>query len=130
MDKRKLLKYIVFLMFVIFLANNIALKFYWYYSISWFDMLMHFLGGLWVGLFFSYIFYDKNPFFKQLLTVILCVLSVGILWEIFEFFIGAIAHDPFSIRDTTSDIFFDLAGGLFAIFYCLKKTMPAKSSIV
>ena len=117
-------------MFFIFFTNNVILKFYWYYSIWWLDMLMHFLGGFWVGLFFVYVFYNKNTFSKQLLAVIFCVLLFGILWEFFEFFMNVIAHDSFDILDTLSDIFFDLAGGFSAIFYCYKKIMPTSSSAV
>lgn len=122
MDRKMLLKYIVFLMFFIFFANNVILKFHWYYSIWWIDMPMHFLGGFWVGLFFLYIFYDKNQFFKYFLTILLCVLLIGILYEVFEFFVfNEIGKDPFNTLDTASDIFFDLSGGLCAILYLWKR---------
>lgn len=130
MNRKKLLQHLVFLMFFIFITDLLAKGFYWYYSISWFDMLMHFLGGFWVGLFFLYVFYDKNQFSKKLLAVILGVLLIGVLWEVFEFFLNVIAHDTFSIADTLSDIFFDLVGGFLAIFFYFKKIMPVASNTV
>jgi hypothetical protein len=47
-----------------FVADLAATKFFWYYSISWFDMLMHFSGGLWVGLFFSLVFFAPRHLFS------------------------------------------------------------------
>jgi len=130
MDKKKLLKWIVCLMFLMFLANQVALKFYWYYSIWWFDILMHFSGGFWVGLFFLYVFYDKYSALKKFLFVISCVLLIGILWEFFEFFMNLISTEVFSLSDTALDVFFDLFGGTFAIFYFSKRTMLFSNSPV
>ena len=85
-------------------------------------MPMHFLGGLWVGLFFLYGFYDKNEFFKQFVVVLAWVLCIGVLYELFEVYThNYIAQDPFNTLDTLSDIFFDLSGGLCAILYLWKK---------
>ncbi len=128
MDKQKLFKRIVFLMLFIFLANNVALELYWYYSIWYFDMLMHFLGGLWEGLFFIYVFYVRKQILTHLFSIILFVLLIGILYEVFEFFLSVISHDPFSILDTTSDIFFDLLGGSFAILYFFKRITSIKEN--
>ena len=122
MDEKKLLKYLAFLMLFIFLADLTAKKFYLYYSIESFDMFMHFFGGGWVGLFFIYLFLKKNPAFPSALKIMLGVLAIGILWEFFEFFTSNyIGQDSFDILDTSSDIFFDIVGGLSAIFYCSKR---------
>ncbi|OGI46772.1 hypothetical protein A2121_00185 [Candidatus Nomurabacteria bacterium GWB1_40_6] len=132
MDRKKLVKHLVFLMFFIFIADILAQKLHWYFSIWWFDMLMHFGGGFWVGLFFIWFFSIKDlPIFqlsfekidfKLILKVLLFVLFFGILWELFEVFVhNYIAQDPFSVLDTTSDIFFDFGGGLCAILYLWKK---------
>ena len=88
-----------------------------------------------MGLFFIWFFSIKDlPIFqlslekadfKLIMKTILFVLSFGILWEFFEIFThNYIAHDPFNILDTTSDIFFDLAGGVSAILYYLKNIIP------
>src|SRR3989344_6115892 len=59
MDRKKFFKRIVYLIFFIFIVHFFANKFYWYSSIWYFDIIMHFLGGLWVGLFF--IWFKKKP---------------------------------------------------------------------
>jgi hypothetical protein len=126
MAYKKPLVLIVFLMFFVFFIDKLADKFYWYNSIWYLDMIMHFLGGLWVGLFFIYIYYyraSKNLVFK----IIFSVLLVGISWEIFEFItFNMIGRTPFDYLDTLADIFFDLSGGLLAILYLFKKIMPTK----
>lgn len=123
MNREKLLKHLVSLMFFVFLLDFLAKQFHWYFSVWYFDMLMHFLGGFWVALFFLYVFYDRNPFLKKLLVVILGVLFIGILWEFFEIYLNVISGEFFSISDTLSDIFFDLSGGLCAILYIWKRLL-------
>jgi hypothetical protein len=148
MDRKKLLKILFYLMFLIFIANFLTLKFYWYSSIWWLDMPMHFLGGFWEGLFFIWFFSIVDfPFlklsldmmdFKLVYKTVLFVLLIGILWEFFEFFVNNyIGHDLFNTLDTISDIFFDLVGGTFAVFYFffyfskkIKRIMPTEKNII
>jgi len=114
-------------MFFIFLANFFALKFYWYSLIWYLDIIMHFLGGFWIGLFFLYIFskgkqlsFNLNLFFKLLLVGLL----VGLLWELYEFYLNIVAGTLFNLNDTLSDLFFDLLGTAVSLFYFLKIIMP------
>ena len=134
MDRKKLLRHLVFLMFFIFLADILAKQFYWYFSIWYFDILMHFLGGIWLGLFFLWFFSIKNlsslkwllnfDGFQFVYQTVLFVLFIGVLWEFFEFYtINYISQESFNVSDTISDIFFDLAGAFTAIFYFLRKIM-------
>ena len=122
MDKKKFLIRLIFLIFFIFLLNYLAMKFYWYSSIWYFDMPMHFLGGLFLGLSIIWILSYKNLSLelslKLIFKILLGVLVIGVSWEIFEIlFNNIIAQMPFNTLDTISDIFFDLAGGTFAIFF-------------
>src|SRR4051812_43487253 len=120
MDKRKLLKAIIILMIFIFSVDTIMVKFHWFFTIWWSDMPMHFLGGLWVGLFFIYVIYTRNLFMQKFAMVVSCVLLMGIFWEAFEFLaFNHIGKDSFNILDTLSDVFFDVSGGLCAILYVL-----------
>lgn len=123
MDQKKLLKWIIGVMFLMFLANNLAWKFHWYYTIWWFDVLMHFSGGFWVSLFFLYVFGGKYSTFKNFIVVISSVLVVGILWEFFEAYLNVLSLDSFDWGDTSSDVFLDLFGGSVAILYFHKKIM-------
>ena len=52
----------------------------------------------------------------------MCVFLIGFFWEIFEILVDkSITQDSFNILDTTSDMFFDLAGGGLSIIYFLKR---------
>ncbi len=127
-QQKKLFYEAAWLVFSIFMLNSLASYFYWYASIWWFDMPMHFLGGLWIGLlslsvlgtskFFPKL--KKATFFKICLSTILLVLLIGLFWEIFEYsvqgFLGLVLANPL---DSLSDVMFDLAGGLSACVYAL-----------
>ena len=122
MNRKNLLKHLVFLMFFIFVLDLVGVSLYWDYSTWWFDMVLHFFGGFWVGLFFIYVFYIRKQILKPFFHIIIFVLLIGILWELFEFYANNyIGKSPFDIIDTLSDIFFDLSGGLCAILYLWKK---------
>ena len=85
---------------------------------------MHFLGGFWLGLAFLWFLLKENLSFALILKIILGVLFVGILWEIFELlFNNIVAQNPFNILDTSSDLFFDISGGLCAILYIWRKQL-------
>ncbi|MCU0660251.1 MAG: hypothetical protein MUD00_01380 [Candidatus Pacebacteria bacterium] len=113
----------------IFLINYAAMTFYWYGAIWWFDMLMHFLGGFWLGLsaIWVYFYRGKTPrqdmsFRKALLISLVAIAAFGVSWEFFEFGIDRlITFAPHNWLDTTSDIFFDLAGGIVAALLLVRK---------
>ena len=104
---------------VIVVVNFIATMLHWYYFIWWFDMPMHFLGGVFtalIGMTFGFRFiartYHRDPH-HALFSVILLVLVVGVGWELYEVLMQSISGTKFvTAVDSVSDIFFDLAGGL------------------
>jgi CDP-diglyceride synthetase len=130
-NKRKLLIRLTSLVFFIFVINTLANKFYWYSSIWYFDMPMHFLGGFWLALVLIYLFPLSDSSFKSIYKIILGVLFIGVLWELFElFFKNYVAQNPFNGLDALSDIFFDLAGGFTGVFYFFKRIMFKEESKV
>ena len=139
MDRKRLVKHLVFLMFFIFIVNLSAQQFHWYFSVWYFDMFMHFLGGFWVGLASLYFFFSASESFGLsleskaltgiILKILLCVLFIGIGWEIFETSIDkVIVQNSFNVLDTFSDILFDLTGGATTVFYFLKRIMLQSKS--
>lgn len=131
MERKKLLKKILFLILFIFFLNLLANKFYWYVSIWYFDMIMHTLGGIWLA--FSVIFvlniqdFSRKIFFK----IIFGVFLVGLGWEIFEFGVDEIIlKNPFNTKiDTLSDLVCDTFGGLIGIFYYFKHSLKDRIKI-
>ncbi len=129
MDRKKLVKYILFLMFLIFAGHLLATKFYWYYSIFWFDMVIHFLGGFWVALFFIWFLQLKDTFSPSAKQILLYVFAVAVLWEIFQYFVNNVMGlTPFRPLNTFSDICFGVAGGLAAYFYVSRKKIMLKGT--
>lgn len=124
MNRKKLGVRVVSLILFIFVLNLIAMKFYWYFSIWWFDMPMHLLGGLWLGLVFIWFLRLKDLSFSTIVKIILGVLLIGIAWEVFEIIVNkTIIQNPFNTLDTISDVCFDLAGAFISILYFAKRIM-------
>lgn len=131
-NPRNSLKKLLFLNIIaIFFVNVIASLLYWYYSIWWFDMPMHFWGGVFIVFGVVYFFYITSKSTessvlivstKRLLQIFAYALTIFILWEVFEYIVNektrALIISPI---DSTSDIFFDLAGGAFSVIYLIKK---------
>ena len=127
MEKKILLKRVFTLVVFILIANILAGKFFWYSSIWYFDMIMHFLGGLWLSfvLVYVYLFVLKKEiksYVQMAFFIIISALIIGILWEIFEVVVSALTtSDKFNVLDTASDIFFDLSGAIAGSVYFLTK---------
>jgi hypothetical protein len=87
-----------------------------YWSLWWFDILMHFLGGLLIGLAsaWAYVFVFKKGTRGLIRATLLSVLIVGIFWELYEVYIGIqVTHEPY-VWDTSVDIILDLIGAYLA----------------
>ena len=95
-------------------------------------MIMHFLGGFWLGLILFWVFSIQEVSLKLIFKMILCVLLVSISWEIFEMIVGRIIiqNSLNTMLDSISDIYFDLAGGTLAIVYFLKRIMLKQKSAI
>lgn len=121
-NKKKLSIRIVLIIFIIFLLNTLAMKFHWYFTVWWFDMPMHLLGGFWIGLLLFSIFRVKNINSKNITKVILLFLVIAFGWELFEVSVDKIiTKNIFNILDTSSDIFFGISGVLFSVLYFNKR---------
>lgn len=135
MDSKKIFQQLASLVIAIFILNFLANKFYWYYSIWWFDMPMHFVGGFWLGMVFFWFFKVRRLNLSVNLTfltrLVAWVLFIGVAWELFEyFFINYMAQNNFDLIDTSSDLFFDLFGGITAVAFLLKRDVLINSNKV
>lgn len=124
MNRKKLFIRLAVLIFLILVANFTANKFYWYSSIPYFDMIMHFLGGFWLALLFIWLYNKEKLNSINILKVMLSILAIGVVWELFEIIVNnSLAKNPFDAGDTLSDLFFDLFGGVCALWYVSKRIM-------
>lgn len=104
------------------LFNSIGIWLGLYTIMWWYDMPLHFFGGVFTGLLVIWILlhYGSFAFYSTVKTVFLIlslVLIFGFAWELYEFFIKTVIYgQKFIFTDSLSDVFFDLAGGLEACF--------------
>lgn len=126
--KKLLISRTLWLIVAIFLVNAAAMKFYWYSTIWWFDIPMHFMGGFWLGLWVLWLYVYARRSEKlvrmrsALMALVIGVLVLGGAWEVFELGIDSfITIKPHNLVDTASDLCFDLAGGLSAFLYCIRR---------
>ncbi len=110
------------LVLVIFILNTLAMYFYWYVSIPWLDIPMHFLGGVFIAFVMGAVFFKKTlsfSFSKKLLVILSGVLVLGIVWELFEFSVFTVVKfvEPNSPIDTATDLVLDLVGGIVGVYF-------------
>jgi hypothetical protein len=125
------LRFIIpFLIFII-AVHALALVNYWYWTYQWFDVPMHFFGGIWVAMVFFWLRQKTRADYDKFWTLINClgfVVLIGVLLEFAEFlydvFISSRGYFGFlqlGAADTVGDLFFDLLGGLFfSIIYFIQ----------
>lgn len=133
MNKQWFPKILLFFIIMIGVVNAVAEHSFLYWRWSWLDMLMHFLGGVWVGLAILWIYYLSGKF-KNIPENRKCIsyvyilagtvaLVIGVFWEIFEFSLDLfVTFNEFNgFYDTASDILFALIGAIIAAKYFIDK---------
>lgn len=117
--------------FGVFILNSLATFFFWYEGFLWFDMLMHFFGGIVVTFFLVWLLYhlyrtwrEKGAAWRIIILNSGLFILVAILWEIMEFSVQH-AFDIYGVlatpADSVSDIICGLVGSLVALLYYFMK---------
>ncbi|PJE74440.1 MAG: hypothetical protein COV01_00165 [Candidatus Taylorbacteria bacterium CG10_big_fil_rev_8_21_14_0_10_41_48] len=115
------------LIIIIALLHYLALDRAYYWTISWYDIMMHFLGGVWVALFALWIFSSRKisflPTHISFLQIVSLVICVGIVWELYEIMFGlTFVSDPEYWGDTILDLVMDTIGGICVAFSIRNKS--------
>lgn len=102
----------------------------YYWSTNWYDFPMHFLGGLWLALFFlwlgSWVSLPIAP--SNVFRVFVFVLIVGIFWELYELYFHITdVSDHIYVWDTSHDLIMDITGGLIGWYLFHKKLIGQKN---
>jgi hypothetical protein len=130
--KKPLLIELLTLTLAVAVLHWLATILFLYWAFWWFDILMHFLGGAFVGALALFVFFSSDilPYPSRhpavVLSVVLgSVLIVGLAWELWEIFMGL--TDVFSQQgDTIIDLVMDFVGGLVIYFYGRRKIFAEK----
>lgn len=116
--KSYLLRSVVISIILVFVLNALGMYSFWYSSISWYDMLVHFLGGVFIGFLLLYLFPQLRtlPTKRTIHLIILGVVIIGVGWELFEYAVWMLTHDtPNAFSDAISDVICDTFGGALAV---------------
>lgn len=105
--------------------------FSWYSIEWWFDMPMHFLGGisvLYIGAVLWLPALKRVSAQRYVYECLITAVLLGVLWEALELCLHLYLGSPqFILLDSISDVFFDLAGALFAMFLLLPMVYDEKN---
>lgn len=110
------------MIWILMILHFFAMRFHLYWTFSWFDILMHGLGGIVVGLLAGAFFVRFVPIVLEhavlfFILVLAGTFLLGFLWEALEFILDAYMklplHQP-SVGDTMIDLVMDTLGGIIA----------------
>ena len=126
MIKWQLFKHTLSVLFALTVLELLANVFYLHWTVWWFDVILHFLGGASVSmtavLILHYQLNQTISQFKLILIGVIGALVIGFLWEVYEVLAGdTFLSDGISYwRDTSSDLIMDICGGFFATLYSFR----------
>jgi len=121
---RKLL-YIAFgLVVLLATLHFIAIALYFYWTLWWYDYLMHFLGGLALGFFI--LSFSNTVSMKTISISIVCVMLLGGAWEIFEYINGIVdSIESYYTLDVIHDLIADGVGAVLAALYTTSRSQES-----
>ena len=130
MSRHRLLSILAMLVCAIALMHGAAIVFSLYWTLWWYDIVLHFLGGIFIGLLVLWVRllsgYFSAPSFlwspgRLFLFTLFWTFIIGVGWEVFEWLAG----NTWSIEgywlDTTLDVVLDLIGGIAGFLYFIHK---------
>ena len=132
MSREKLLRILASLVLAMAVLHIGAIIFDLYWNLWWYDIALHFLGGVFVALlvlwlcFFSG-YFPVVPIGSKVAVfwlAFLSTLAIGAGWEIFERLAGHIWSPEGYWLDTMSDVACDVAGGLLGYLLFIRKVFP------
>ncbi len=124
MIKERLLKKLAVSIVVLALINAVAGFLHLYDLVWWFDMPMHFLGGVSVFYLSTVVWLPARKWVSNgrfIYEGIITALFLGVLWEALELYLHIHYGSPaFVLTDSLSDLCFDLAGACIAAMSTLR----------
>ena len=119
-----------FLMLLLLIILHLAGSYYFlYWKFSWFDVLVHIVSGLWVGLLilwlaavFGQINSMKEYKAKTFLIAVISAVFIGVIWELLENYtqITFTKASGYGLN-TALDILNDGLGGALAYLYFVQR---------
>lgn len=118
----------------VFILNEVAVENFLYWRFWWYDIMMHFLGGVVIGGIAIWMLLRFRPDSSRrvvVVNVLTSILLVGIGWEIFEYIIDpTYAEQANIVFDTGLDLVMDTIGAFVATSLILHIGRPRTPEIV
>jgi hypothetical protein len=125
---------VLLLAVIVYWLDAIAQDNFYYWIYWWYDIMMHFLGGFLVASFVLWFFlrFGFNRFQTLSAFFVISIVSgfsIGIGWELFEYFSGILQQQPGNIiGDTILDLVMDCVGaiaawGVASLFFVERKEL-------
>lgn len=113
-----LVTYLLSSVVIIGIAHYVALKYTLYFEFPWLDIPMHLLGGAIIALIFLllHVYIPQLSRYSGFFPALMFVLLVGLLWELFEIYIGIPLIEGNFELDMIADLINDLIGGAMGYF--------------
>jgi magnesium-transporting ATPase (P-type) len=118
MFQTKLFVQTFILFMIVSFLNYLGVSFYLYWSFAWFDMVLHSLSGVAIGMATILVFRQIGIRLTITRSLVL-VFVVGVLWEVFELWGGltSLSDGMVYTTDTISDLLLDMLGGYIGFLY-------------
>ncbi len=134
MFKTKPFPFSLIVLVALIALHLISSYFSWYWSYPWVALIVHILGGLWIGLIFLWFAAYLNQInsmieykTKSLLIALVSSALFGILWELVENLANiTFINDAGYGLNTATDILMDVIGGILAYLYFIKRSKTKK----
>ncbi len=102
---------------VVFILHTVAMDHFFYWRFWWYDIMMHFTGGILIGGLILWGILRVRPNVSRgnlFLTLLIGTIIVGIGWEVMEYVGGITQGEAGYVFDTVKDLIMDTLGGLVA----------------
>lgn len=115
MSRKEFLIIVCFVACILLALHLLALEFFFYWRLWWFDWLVHIVGGIVVGLVAGvFVLFPKARVKTIFLTVVGAALCVSLFWELFEYNFGLTFVSSNYAFDTITDVIAGFIGGEIA----------------
>jgi hypothetical protein len=109
---------------IVFFLHTLAMRYYLYWRIWWYDIPVHFFGGVMLGalvLWFLQSLQERGwmmTHYTTLISTLSFVLFGGMMWEFYEYSMGFTFNTLGSYPlDVVKDLLVDILGGLVVYWF-------------
>ena len=129
MFKQKPFPFCMLILAVLVVLHAVGSYYSWYWVYPWFDVPVHIMSGLWIGLVFlwlSSVFDQINSLkeyrAKSFLVAFVSAILIGVIWELVEnYYQLTFIRDANYGLNTALDILNDGLGGVLAYLYFVRR---------